>query len=552
MDLMNDSNDQLNFWIRNMATLIEKDQDPNLSVYLSFLQTPKLALNLIDIINAMNEEEQDENSSYYSACLYAFDLCVAELQAAIENNNKSAEKAMNQLMDYMAKVIVKKNHSLSFWLAILNTFYEVHVELSDSLKVAYLTLTDDEEFSSTLPDDISHINAMQQLILELSDLSVFDITENFFAQSYAMPPDFFADLIMDLYSIEEGMEIALLSLLHPKPEIREVIFSMHEHILPNVTLSSTALSRLKIIQSWYPAEYQTQFNHWIREQRKKGVTYKRPSQIVRKIHLKASEIDGGGAQGIFIHLNYNRKHRLGGLLYKSIVGIKDVWMTTPISRAEVTHYYNETFEDNVTLRVVDIDYLVMITNHFLAVSIEKGNMPGLHLLELQEELGCTFIPERLDVERLMEALSIQISPFTEETMRKSLDRSKAWIKNKAFTSSWFIENINTDKLVNQHSSFIEGAKICNVEKAMQAIFQDEMEPHRKHWLFHFLWNTLWLKAHARPNEKLWQDSFYIAYAIQSNMPLLDIPIMREICQNSVFNSLDTMQERRTHLSQEKM
>ena len=85
---------------------------------------------------------------------------------------------------------------------------------------------------------------------------------------------------------------------------------------------------------------------------------------------------------------------------------------------------------------------------------------------------------------------------------------------------------------------------------MQAVFIDEMELHRDHWLSHFLWITLWLKAGARKNEKTWQDSYFIAYAIHSGMPLNAIPIMVEICRESVINSIETMQERRTHLNQE--
>lgn len=70
------------------------------------------------------------------------------------------------------------------------------------------------------------------------------------------------------------------------------------------------------------------------------------------------------------------------------------------------------------------------------------------------------------------------------------------------------------------------------------------------WIFHFVWIALWLKAKGRKNEKTWQDSFLIAYVIQSGRPLHEIPIMQEICRQSVLNSVETMQDRRTHLNQE--
>ena len=55
--------------------------------------------------------------------------------------------------------------------------------------------------------------------------------------------------------------------------------------------------------------------------------------------------------------------------------------------------------------------------------------------------------------------------------------------------------------------------------------------------------ALWAKAKIRKNEKLWEDNFIIAYSIYTNQDLNTIPIMREICNKSIINSMQTMQER---------
>lgn len=549
-DSMSESIKQLEAWIADMAALIEKDEDPNPDFYTYFLQEPTLSLSLVDLIHGLEEQLLDDHRSYYSACIFALDICVAQLQSAIEGGNKLADKTMNQLMDYMAKMIASGTHSLSFWLPVLNAFYEVHVELSDKLKDAYLDLANSDENEMSPEEEWSHLDSIRDLIKELSDLSVFDIAENFFAQSYAMPPDFFADLVADLYSINEGADIALLTLLHPKQDVRDVVVATHEHLLKDIILSSESLSRLQAIRNWYPPEYHAQFNRWIKEQRKKGVVFMSATTTTSALRLKASEVDGSGAQGIFVHLKKNRKNRLCGLLFKHNVGIKDAWITPEISRADVAHYYDDAFDDTVMLRDVDMTYLTMMTNHFLAVTIDQHSMPDLHLLEIQEELGFHFLPKRLDSDLLIEQLSIQISPFTPEAIRESLMRSKSWPKNKRFTESWYIENFQIDKLVNRCCSFVDGVKVCRFDEAIEAVFAHEMELHREHWLFHFLWITLWLKSRARKNERSWQDSFFIVHSIQSGMPLNSIPIMQEICRDSVLNSIDTMQERRTHLNKE--
>lgn len=497
----------------------------------------------------MDEDVIEDGPPIYSACVFALDICIAQLQAGAETNNKVTEKSLNLVMNHLAKVINAGAHGLSYWLPVLNAFYEVHVDLNQALKDAYFDLASQEEDGYEDVDQITHLDAIRDLIHELSDLSIFDITENFFAQSYEMPADFFADLIVDLYSIPEGQDIAVLILLHPKMDVRQIAVATLDQLMDQVTLTSVSLTRLQVIKYWYPESLHVTFERWIKTQRKKGVVFE-PEPELAKIGIKATEVDGTGAQGIFIHARRNRKNRLCGLLFKFEQGVKDAWITPVIPAKEVDDYYRQAFEESVTLREVDVDYLKLMLEHFLAITLAKNDIPNLHFLEIQELLGLRFRPVPLDMDYLFSQLSVQISPFTPEIIKESLNRSKSWLKSKQFTESWYIENPVVDKIVNHNSSFVDGVKVCRLADAMESVFTDEIELQRNKWQFHFLWVALWIKAKARKNEKVWQDSFLIAYAIYQGQALKNIPVMVEICRQTVINSVETMQERRTHLSKE--
>lgn len=538
--------EELEDWIKSIAALIEKDAEPDPKLYSHFLESPHLASEVISYLDTLDEKLAIEGHALYSACVFASDLCVNQLHSLSEYGNKLAARTLSQLMDHIAKTINNGKHSISFWLPILNAFYESQVALSDNLKNAYFNLATDEEDELVDIDEGLHLDSIRDLLKELSDLSDFDVAENFFAQSYAMPADFFADLLIDLYSIEEGAEIALLTLLHPNTEVRAVVVHTLDSILPEVTLSSRSLSRLQAIMYWYPESYHPQFNRWIKAQRKKGVTFASDTST-SSLRIKASEVDGSGSQGIFVHVKKQKNNRLCGVLLKDRIGIKDAWVTPIIPIKDVARYYDEAFDETVTLREVGIDYLQMMVEHFLALSIEQGEMFDLHLLELQELLGIHLKPNKLDIEHLFTVFAIQISPFTEETLQESFKRSKSWAKNKRFTESWFIENPQVDKLVNRCSNFVDGVKVCRFEDAMDAVFAEEMELHRDKWAFHFLWIALWARAKPKKNERIAEDSFYIAYAIHQGRPLHSIPLMQDICRQSVINSVETMRERGTHL-----
>lgn len=544
-----DDSQELQLLLADMADLIEKNNSPAPEFYALFFQHPELAFKVVDFINAMDEQQPYENPSIYSACIFALDICVAQWQAMKEGGNKASAKSLTQLMNYLAEAIKIKKHSLSFWLPVLNAFYEVHVNLSEDLKNAYYDLANEEEEYVSEGDPFTHLDSIRDSILELSDLSVFDIAENFFAQSYAMPPHFFADLIVDLYHIEEGREIALLTLLHPVAEVREVVVATLDQIMDQVTLSSVSLSRLATISHWYPDSYQPMFKHWIKMQRKKGVVFE-PERSQPTLLCKATEIDGTGSQGIFIQVVSKRKHRICGLLFQYEQGIKDAWLTPIIPASEVSSYYNHAFEQNVTIREVDIGYTVMMMEHFLNITRDNGAIPQLHFLEIQELLGIRLRPQKLDIDCLFEQLSVQIIPFTQEVIEASLKRSKTWISNKRFTESWYLESPLIDKIVNHNSNFEDGVKVCRLQKAMDEVSAQEFEQHREKWQFHFLWVALWAKAKERKNEKIWKDSFLIAYVIYEGKAIKDIPVMNEICYQTVINSVETMQERKTYLSQE--
>lgn len=534
---------ELYSWIKEVEGFIEQNEEINSDCYIDFVEQSEFILPVIDILKSL--EKSDD--AYYAACIFVLEVCVSQLQSSAENGNKNSERMLNKLMLNLADAINNDTRSLSFWLPILNAFYDANTSLSDEMKEAYYVLANRDSDEYTM-DEGSHLDAMRDFIADYSDLSIYDIAENFFAQSSAMPPDFFIDLILDLYSIEEGHEIALLTLLHPKFEVRELAISTFESLISKIILSSESLSRLQMIRNLYPEIYHPQMDNWLKIQRKKGVVFKRDYDNSEIIKIQASEVDGGGSQGIFMHIRKNRKNRVCGLLLKESKGIKDAWLTPFMTLKDIKAFNQEAYDETLTLRTIDKGYLELIVNHFLALTIENGNVPDLHFLEMQEEIGVNFRPKRLDIEDLIQTLSVTISPFTKEVVESSLEGSKKWLKQKKFADSWFMESAQIDKIVNSCSSIVDGVKVCDLQKAVDVVFNECVERAREEWMFHFIWTALWAKSSQRKNENLWEDSFIIAYCIYTGRELSTIPIMQEICSKTIVNSMRTMRERGTYLS----
>lgn len=546
---MQNSDENLSAWISMLKEQLADNRIPGSETHPSFLKNEAFIFELIDKITSFSEDISAEVENEYAAYLLAFDICVAELKAGIEEQNKHAKKQLNQLMLYLAQVMHDKNHSLSFYLPLLNTFYEGQVELSEELKQAYFDVADKEENQEIEEDD--YLDTMKDMLHELSDLSVFEVAEHIFSQSYAMQPDFYFGLISDLCSIEEGHEVALMFLLHPHNEVRSIAILVIDQMIFSLTLSSMGLSRLKMISQWYTVEYQTYFTKWLKIQRKKGCVYAKPSFSLPKAKWYATEIDGSGAQGLFIYIQQKKQYRLTGLLINSRVGIKEVWLTVPLSKKEITHYIKETFEKDTVVREVTREYFNLMINHFLGVMHGKKTVPSLHLLEIHELLNLDFTPECIDTNSLIQELGVQITPFTAEVVADGVKRSKKWIRDKRIAKSWFEESSEIDSLVNQCCNIEKGVKVCAIKEANTLVIDALFNANREKWVFHFLWTALWLKAKTHAKERFWKDCFFVAYALHEGCEPAYIPIANEIATISVFNSLETMGDRKSYLNLSK-
>src|SRR3990167_6760843 len=152
--------ERLKQWVDNVALSIDEGSEPDLQVIVSFLTSPDLAFQIVDLLAEISEEELETRNAYYSACIYALDTCVAQLYSAKENDNKLAAKVLKQLMSHLALALQKGKQTLSYWLPVLNAFYDVQVDLTPELQEAYLELADKEP-APTATEEINHLEMMQ-------------------------------------------------------------------------------------------------------------------------------------------------------------------------------------------------------------------------------------------------------------------------------------------------------------------------------------------------------------------------------------------------------
>lgn len=512
--------------------------------YDELQENPEYGIDVLRLFPTFDEQNVDD--TLFMAAFHFVELCLIHLRIASDHNQPWADKLINLYQDELAN-LMEEYKAQSCWMPIINLFFGADIPLNEKIKATYMNML--ENTDKTEQESESQQVLMQQLLSKESGSTAFEIVELFFAQTSALPKDYFPAFMSELLNFKEdkAIDTAVLFLLHPDPAIRKTILLQTAMLFRDIRITPTSLSRLPIIRQWLPEEERPYIDRLLQLQRKKGINFasQKPKNIVT---VKATEMDGSGSQALFILLKHKYHYQAAGILVKRKFGVKDAWISPILDKERASNYASFGMSRDIVFRKVDRHYTELLIAHHIYIGQQKGTVPNVMLLCLQEMLGLDWHAKPLHLEGTLESLSTSFVEYNEAWVKKSLVRSGKWFKTKTFTESWFDESAELDKLVNKHCYFKKGTKYCNLEDAIEDVVVHYLEPKREQWFEHFVWMALWAKPASKHNEYLWKDCYVLATALKKGEPLKNIPLMLAICERNIMTSIETMEFRKTHLS----
>lgn len=546
-------NQHLQNLLEHLANNFAAEKAISPEFYDELQQHPEYGIEVMQLLPQLDDNKQtgdtpkDEAQPLLLACLHYIEMCLIQLKLAQEHYQRWADELV---AIYQAELLtlLEENPDSNCWLPVINLFFDAEIAIDDSIKQMYLSVMEKSQKSE---DQIEYQQLLvKQLLADDSDALDYEVAELFLAQTNALPTDYFPSFIKELlaFNLTKAVNAAILFLLHPMAEVRDIIISNANEIFADVLLPPESMSRLLMIRHWLPEVEKFSLEILLNNQRKKGAVFAQLHQA-EIIEVKATDMDGTGAQAIFLLLKRKNGYQAGGLLVKRYYGIKDTWLSPILSKQKALQYAKQNLQGDFFLRKVDKNYLDLLVADHIYQSQKIDAVPHINLLQLQELTSSQWQAQPLNIELIIANLISKVDDFAnKQWQEQSLLRSGNWYRKYEFTESWFDESPELDKLVNQSCSFLDGIKQCNMSLAMPSILEAYFEPRREQWLEHFLWLTLWAKPNARHNEYLWKDSLTVANALYNNKPMLEIPIIQVICEHSILQSIETMENRKTHLS----
>tara|TARA_B110000879_G_C11143502_1_gene501383 strand:- start:5 stop:1672 length:1668 start_codon:yes stop_codon:yes gene_type:complete len=538
--------------LEQLTECLDKNTPLASELYDAISQKPEYGIDVMSLLPKTESSSDDtedtaslEPSPQLMASLHFIEICLVQVKLAQEQFQRWADELLTRYQTTLLSLIEQYPDN-ACWLAVINLFFDAELTVTEEIKEKYL-----EVMSQSQGDDEAQEHQqviVEQLLSDNSDATDFEIAELFLSQTNALPQDYFPSFLKELltFNMPKATNSAILFLLHPTMEIRDTIIQHAGAIFEDIILPGESMSRLLMIRHWLPEVEKGAIELLINEQRKKSAPFADLRQAeIREIH--ATEMDGTGAQAIFLLVKRKKGFQAAGLLVKRYYGIKDTWLSPIMSKAEAKNYAKDSVYGDFFVKKIDQNYLDTLIADHIHQAQKIDAVPHLNLLELQEITGSQWQAQPIQIEQTIEQLLVEHPVIDAAYQKKSFARSDNWYRKYKFTESWYDESPELDRLVNQFCTFVDGIKQCHVSNALPTIIEQYFEARREQWLEHFLWLALWAKPSARHNEYLWKDALVVTCALFNNQPMMELPIIRVIAEHSILQSVETMENRKTHL-----
>ncbi len=303
----------------------------------------------------------------------------------------------------------------------------VKPELSEALMSAGPSLPD------SMPPEAALDHAIRPLIDELARnvTSPFEVMEAMAETAAVAPPALRCFIAHELALSPHAVirEAVPLMLLDADVEVRRAAALALDQIAAPDTLSPVSLRRAIALRNWIPEADRAALDQAIRKARVKGV---QPAQWERgpEVVLRASSIDGAGAQSLLIATRSGRSGLIAGLLLKQGFGIRDAWCHRDTPRREIASMVAE-MQRQVVAPEIERSYIDLVVQHEIAVGMAANSLPDPAALEIAEAIGgADWKDRRIDVAAETERLfgELPADQTSAIAITASLRRSADWMR----------------------------------------------------------------------------------------------------------------------------
>jgi hypothetical protein len=362
-------------------------------------------------------------------------------------------------------------------------------------------------------------------LLEVADQAgqnPFDVYEHVNSLLAGFPPDACAMLLFELVAGKKAVIDQALAgfVLHPDAALAQSVAEALAASAAQTPVESSLIERLVRIRPWLPQTRQAQLDAAIRAMRLNALPPVK-TELPKVIKCYASVCDGSGTRSLFVTQRVGAHYQTATVMMK-FAGVADAMVLPELSKSEMDSMVRQ-MKSSMPVMETDLAGVTRMLALAIADNFACGTLPPFKLVEVVESLGLGPVhPDRAAPMEIITGLLADLP--AEQTNPTAAARAHVDILDSEFKYQWFEVGEALEDLLYP----VKGSK-QRVAKLMKAYLPER----RLFWARQCAISALAMRGDEKTRHSPWKQLALVGRDIASDLPLDQIPLMKQVAEISV-------------------
>ena len=364
------------------------------------------------------------------------------------------------------------------------------------------------------------------LLLELADQTgqnPFDVYGRVSSMLAAFPPNASALILFELIASNKPVIAQVVAgfVLHSEAVLAQAATEALAAHAKQTPVESSLIERLVRMRPWLPPARQAQLDAVIRPLRSNALPPVK-LEMPKLIKCYVSVCDGSGARSVFATQRLGARYQFPCVMMKTS-GVDDAKILPNLPKSEMDDIVRQ-LKSSMPVMETDLAGIARMLELAIAENAAAGSLPPFALVEVVERLGLGPIhPNHAAPIELITNLLADLPP--EQTNKAAVSRANADILGGSeLEHQWFEAGETLEELLYPVKGFKQ-----RVAKLMTAFLPER----RLFWARQCAISALAMRSGEKVRPWPWKQLALIGREIASDVPLDQIPLMKQVAETSV-------------------
>jgi len=368
-------------------------------------------------------------------------------------------------------------------------------------------------------------NDIVSSLLEVADQAgqnPFDVHEYVNSLLAGFPPEASFTLLYELVAGKKAVIDQAVAgfILHPDAVLAKSAADALAASATRTPVESSLIERLVRMRPWLPQNRQTHLDATIRAMRLNALPPVK-TDLPKLIKCYVSVCDGSGTRSLIVTQRVGAHYQLASVMMK-LAGVADAMVLPELSKSGMDDMVRQ-LKSSMATTETELAGISRMLGLAIADNFASGDLPPFKLVEVVESLGLG--PVHPDHASPMEIITDLLADLTpEQTNPIAVARAHADVLDSEFRYQWFEVGEALEDLLYP----VKGSK-QRVAKLMKAYLPER----RLFWARLCAISALAMRGDEKTRHSPWKQLALVGRDIASDLPLDQIPLMKQVAEISV-------------------